>query len=183
MVVEIVVGVAVVVVLLYVVVTFNALIRRRARCDASYGQIEVQLTKRHDLVPNLVETVKGYAGHERETFAAVTAARAAAVQGGSPATQAAAEDGLTKALRSVFAVAEAYPDLKASSNFLDLQQQLSSVESGIAYARQYFNDAVQSYETARTSFPTLLVAAPLGFRPREYFRAVPGQEAPVSVDF
>lgn len=178
------IAVAVVVVLLLLVVLgYNSLVRRRNQTDGAWAQIDVQLTKRHDLVPNLVEVVKGYAAHEQQTFQSVSDARAAALTAQGPPAKAAAEDTLTAALGRVMAVAEAYPQLRASENFTRLQDELSSVESGLAYARQYYNDSVLGYENARTTFPTMPIAALFGFRPREYFKAAPGAAAPVAVSF
>ncbi|MDX6285818.1 MAG: LemA protein [Frankiales bacterium] len=169
------------VLIIAIVVGFNALVRRRNRCDASWAQVDVQLVKRHDLIPNVVEAVKGYAAHERQSLQAVTEARSSAMSAQGPAARAGAEDHLTAALGGLFVVAENYPALKASDNFLDLQGQLASVEAGIAYARQYYNDAVLSYLNTRSTFPLLLVAHALRFGPREYFRAGAGTTEPVEV--
>jgi LemA protein len=177
----IVIAVVAALIVIAVILGFNALVRRRNRCDASWAQVDVQLVKRHDLIPNIVETVKGYAAHERQTLQAVTEARSTAMSARGPAARAGAEDQLTAVLGGLLAVAENYPALKASDNFLNLQDQLASVESGIAYARQYYNDAVLSYMNARTTFPLLLIAQPLGFGPREYFRAEAGTTEPVQV--
>src|SRR5688572_23540993 len=132
---------------LYLVFLYNGLVRLRNRIEAAWAQIDVQLKRRYDLIPNLVETVKGYATHERDTLDSVTRARAAAESASGPAEQAAAENMLTGALRSLIAVSEAYPDLRASENFAQLQEELSATEGRIAYARQYYNDAVQRYNT------------------------------------
>ena len=167
--------------LLGIVLGFNLLVRRRNRVDASWAQIDVQLVKRHDLIPNVVEAVRGYAAHERQTFQAVTEARALAMRVQGPVARAGAEEELTGAVHRLMALAEDYPDLKASDNFLELQDQLESVESGIAYARQYYNDSVLTYENARTVFPLLLIAGAFGFKPREYFRAATGTTEPVQV--
>ena len=137
---------------------FNGLVKRRNQVDNAWSQIDVQLKRRHDLIPNLVETVKGYAAHERGTFEAVTAARANAINAQSPAEQAQAENVLSGALKSLFAVAEAYPDLKANQNFLNLQEELTSAEDRVAYARQFYNDSVLSYNTQIQKFPTVLLA-------------------------
>ncbi len=166
---------------LLVVLGFNSLVRKRNRTDNAWAQVDVQLTKRHDLIPNVVESVKGYAAHERQTFEAVTAARAAAMATEGPAARAGAEDALTNAIGRLLAVAESYPQLQASANFLNLQEQLASVESGIAYARQYYNDAVLTYENARRQFPLMVIAGPFGFRQREYFKAATGTADPVQV--
>ena len=173
------------VLVLFVVATYNGLVRTRNRIDNAQSQIEVQLKRRHDLIPNLVETVKGYAAHERQTLEEVTAARTHAIDAssGSLADQAEAENVLTGALKSLFAVAEAYPDLKANANFLALQEELTSTEDRIAYARQFFNDAVLSYNTRIQTFPANLLAGTFGFSPCEYFDGDPGDAAPVDVRF
>ncbi len=180
--------IAVVVVLLVLIFagSYNRLIRARNRIDSAFSQIDVQLKRRHDLIPNLVETVKGYAAHERGTLDSVTQARAAAVSAGqtsSPQQQAQAENALTGALRSLFAVAEAYPDLKANQNFLSLQEELTSTEDRIAYARQFYNDQVLSYNNGIATFPRNLIAGMFNFQKREYFDAAPEDEAPVHVQF
>ena len=165
------IGILVVVVLLviYVIALYNGLVQKRNRVDNAWAQIEVQLKRRHDLIPNLVETVKGYAAHERGTFEAVTQARAAAVGAQGPAQTAAAEGILSQALGRLFAVAEAYPDLKASTNFLDLQQQLQDTENKIAVSRQVYNDTVLTFNNAIQVFPAVLIAGPFGFTRREFF--------------
>jgi LemA protein len=168
---------------LFLVLTYNGLVRLRNRIEGAWAQVDVQLRRRYDLIPNLVETVKGYATHERETLEAVVAARNAAVQTEGVAAQAQAENVVTGALRQLFAVAEAYPDLKANEVFLNLQEELSGTEGRIAYARQYYNDAVQRYNTKIQSFPAMLLAAPLGFREREYFEADDASRGPVQIDF
>lgn len=179
------IAIAVVVVLLVLLLIgiYNGLAKGRNQVDAAYSQVEVQLTKRHDLVPNLVATVKGYAAHESGTFEAVTAARTAAVAAQGPAQQSAAEAQLNGALGRLLAISEAYPDLKASANFRQLQDELESVENGIAYSRQYYNDSVRGYQNGRTTFPRNLVAGIFGFGPRDYFAADPGSRGPVTVDF
>ena len=182
----IVIGIVVVLPGLFLVWTFNGLVRSRNHCDNAWSQIDVQLKRRHDLIPNLVETVKGYAAHERGTFEAVTQARANAInagQSGSPQQQAQAENVLTGALKSLFAVAEAYPDLKANQNFLALQEELTSTEDRVAYSRQFYNDSVLGYNTRIQTFPRTLIAGPLHFTTREFFDAEPGTETPVSVQF
>ncbi len=167
---------------LYVAVLYNGLITRRNRIEAAWAQIDVQLKRRHDLIPNLVETVQGYATHERDTLDAVTRARAAAIDAGSVAEQARAENVVTTALRSLFAVAEAYPELKANQAFLSLQEELSATEGRVAYARQFYNDTVLDYNTRIQSFPSLVIARPLHFREREYFEADDASRGPVQVD-
>ena len=163
--------VAVVVILLLVLVgMFNKLVRLRNRAENAWAQVDVQLRKRYDLIPNLVETVKGYAAHERQTFEAVTAARTAAQQAQGVAQQAQAENMLTAALGRLFAVAEAYPQLRATENFQELQAQLSDVEQNIAVSRQVYNDTVLSYDNALETFPTNVIAGLFHFNPREYFQ-------------
>ncbi len=159
----------VVVIVIYLVALYNGLIGKRNRVDNSWAQIEVQLKRRHDLIPNLVETVKGYAAHERGTFEAVTQARAAAMGAQGPAQAAAAEGILGQALGRLFAVAEAYPDLKASTNFLDLQTQLQDTENKVAVSRQVYNDTVLTYNNGIQVFPAVLIAGPFGFTRREFF--------------
>lgn len=172
-----------VLVLLYVIAQYNGFIKLRNRIENAWSQIDVQLQRRYDLIPNLVETVKGYAQHEAGTLQAVTDARANAINAQGPAQQAQAENALTGALKSLFAVAEAYPDLKANSNFLGLQEELSGTEGKIAYARQFYNDVVQRYNTKVQTFPSNLIAGPFGFREREYFEADDTSRGNVSVQF
>jgi LemA protein len=163
--------VAVIVVLLLILVgMFNRLVRLRNRAENAWAQVDVQLRKRYDLIPNLVETVKGYAAHERGTFEEVTAARTAAQQAQGVAEQAQAENMLTAALGRLFAVAEAYPQLRATENFQQLQAQLSDVEQNIAVSRQVYNDTVLSYDNALETFPTNVIAGIFHFNPREYFQ-------------
>ena len=173
----------VVVLLLYVVVAYNGLVRLRNRIEAAWAQIDVQLRRRYDLIPNLVETVKGYATHEKGTFEAVTAARANAINAQGPAQKAAAEKVIIGALKSLFAVAEAYPDLKANQNFLSLQEELTSTEGRIAYARQFYNDEVLKLNTKIQVFPTSILAGMFGFTAHEYFEADDTSRGPVSVQF
>ncbi len=176
----IVVIVLVVLLVLYLVVLYNGLVQKRNRVDNAWAQIEVQLKRRHDLIPNLVETVKGYAAHERGTFDEVTQARAAAVGAQTPAAAGQAEGILSQALGRLFAVAEAYPELQADENFRELQGQLQETEDRIAVSRQVFNDTVLTYNNAIQVIPAVLVAGALGFEKREFFeledagdRAVP----------
>ena len=168
---------------LYVVVTYNGFIRRRNRIDNAWAQIDVQLQRRYDLIPNLIETVKGYAAHERELFERVTQARNQAINAHGIAEQAQAETVVTGALRGLLAVAEAYPDLKANENFLALQEELSGTEGRIAYARQFYNDSVQDWNTKIAKVPSNLVAGMFNFGPREYFEADDTSRGPVSVQF
>ncbi len=154
---------------IYLVALYNGLVKKRNRVDNAWAQIEVQLKRRRDLIPNLVETVKGYAAHERGTFEAVTQARAAAAGAQGPAQTAQAEGFLTQALGRLFAVAEAYPDLKANTNFLELQGQLAETENKIAVSRQVYNDTVLTFNNAIQVFPAVLLAGPFGFTKREFF--------------
>jgi LemA protein len=180
----IVVIVVVVLLLLYVVALYNGLVQKRNRVDNAWAQIEVQLKRRRDLIPNLVEAVKGYAAHERGTFEAVTEARAAAAGARSPASVAAAEGVLSQALGRLFAVAEAYPELKANQNFLDLQAQLRDTEDKLAVSRQVYNDTVLTYNNAIQVFPAVLVAGALGFAKREFFELEnPDDREPPAVSF
>jgi LemA protein len=168
------------------VATYNRLIRLRNQADASWAQIDVQLKRRYELIPNLVETVKGYATHERGTLEAVVTARGNAIAAAGapgPAGRAEAEGALTAALGRLFAVAEAYPDLRASPSFVTLQVELATTEDKIAYARQFFNSAIQSYNTAVQSLPTNVVALLTGFRTRDFYRAGSDERGPVQVRF
>jgi LemA protein len=166
----IVIGVIVVLVL-WVIMIYNGLVAMRQRVNQAFSDVDVQTKQRHDLSPNLVETVKGYASHERGTLEAVVQARNAAVtaQAGGVAAQAAAENMLSGALRQLFALSEAYPDLKANQNFQQLQSELSDLENKIAAARRFFNNAVQEYNTGIQQFPAALFAGSLGFQPKEFF--------------
>ncbi len=162
-------GVVIVVVALAVIALYNRLVVLRNRVDNAWSQIDVQLKQRYDLITMMVNTVKGYATHEASTLEAVIQARNIAVSATGVEAQAQAENVLTGALKSLFAVAEAYPDLKANQNFLDLQQQEAAVEGKIAYARQFYNDSVMSFNTAIQSFPANLLAGMFGFAARAYF--------------
>ena len=159
----------VVVVIGYVVITYNGLVSMRNRIENAWAQIDVQLKRRYDLIPNLVETVKGYAAHERETLENVVQARNMAMTAQGPQDQAAAENMITGALKSVFALQEAYPDLKANENFLNLQEELTGTEGRIAYARQFYNDSVYRYNTKIQSVPSNIIANQFNFDEREYF--------------
>ena len=167
---------------LFGVWSFNRLVRTRNRVDNGWAQIDVQLKRRRDLIPNLVETVKGYAAHERELFEHVANVRASAIDAGGVEKQAQAENAVTAGLRQLMAVAENYPDLKANENFLALQEELSGTESKIAYARQFYNDEVMSLNTLIQSFPSSVVAKMFGFRPREFFQIDDPARGPVKVD-
>jgi len=181
--VAIIVGVIVVIVVLFFWLGYNSLVKSRNRVDNAWSQIDVQLKRRHDLIPNLVETVKGYAAHERGTFEAVTNARANAISAEGPGQAAQAENVLTGALKSLFAVAEAYPDLKANQNFLQLQEELTATEDKVAYARQFYNDSVLTYNTKIQQFPTMVLAGMFKFEDRDFFDAEPGDTEPVQVQF
>jgi LemA protein len=170
------------VVLLYALYAYNRLVRTRNRVDNAWSQIDVQLRRRYDLIPNLVEAVKGYASHEREVFDHVAEARAEAERAGTVGDQAQAENQLTRGLRRLIAVAEAYPQLKASENFLALQEELTATESKIAYARQFYNDQVAALNTYIQSFPSALVARLGNFPPRQFFDIEDPVRGPVSVD-
>jgi LemA protein len=152
-----------------VVAFYNRLVRLRNRCENAWAQVDVQLRRRYDLIPNLVEAVKGYAAHERQTFEEVTKARTAAQQAQGVQEQAQAENLLTQAIGRLFAVAEAYPELRATENFQQLQAQLAETEGKIAIARQVYNDAVLTYDNALETVPTNIVAGIFSFEPREYF--------------
>jgi LemA protein len=159
----------IVVVALVLVALYNRLVRLRNRVDNAWAQIEVQLKRRWDLIPNLVESVKGYAAHERETFEAVTQARTAAQNAQGPAEAAQAEGILSQALGRLFAVAEAYPELRATENFQQLQAQLAETENKVAVSRQVYNDTVLTYHNAIQTFPGAVLAGPFGFTTREFF--------------
>lgn len=167
----IVIAVVVVVLVGWAVATYNGLIQLRNRVDNSLGQIEVQLKRRLDLIPNIVETVKGYAAHEKGTLEAVVAARNAGLGASTPGEQAAADNLLTGALRQLFALAEAYPELKANQNFLELQGQLEEAENKVAISRQIYNDTVLSYNNKVQMVPSNIVASLTGFKVREFFDA------------
>ena len=176
----------VVVLLVWAVAVYNGLVAMRQRVNQAFADIDVQLKQRHDLVPNLVETVKGYATHERGTLEEVVKARNVAMAAQGPAQQAAAENMLSGALRQLFALSEAYPDLKANQNFQQLQAELSDIENKLAAARRFFNNAVQEYNTGIEQFPAALLAGPLGFQRRDFFdvaEARPQLEQAPSVKF
>jgi LemA protein len=176
--------VAVVVVLVVAaVLIYNRLVALRNRVDNGWAQIDVQLRRRYDLIPNLVETVKGYASHEREVFEDVTRARAAAIDATAVDAQATAENQITRGLRQLLAVAEAYPELKANENFLALQEELTGTESKIAYARQFYNDQVMRLNTLIGSFPSNLLANAFGFRTHEFFDIEDPARGPAIVGF
>jgi LemA protein len=159
----------IVVLVLWIIMIYNGLVAMRQRVSQAFADIDVQLKQRHDLIPNLVETVKGYAAHERGTLEEVVKLRNVAMAAQGPAQQAAAENMLSGALRQMFALAESYPDLKANQNFQQLQRELSDIENKLAAARRFFNNAVQEYNTGIQQFPAALFAAGLGFSPKEFF--------------
>jgi LemA protein len=178
----IIVGIVVLLVVL-VIALYNRFVQLRNRIDNAWAQVDVQLRRRYDLIPNLVETVKGYAAHERETFERVIQARAAGVAARTVAEQAQAENVLTQALRQLFAVAEAYPELRANENFQALQGELTNTEGQIAVSRQIYNDTVLMYNNAIQTFPGVLVAGMFGFSQREFLEIEEASRAPVAVDF
>jgi LemA protein len=159
----------IVVLALWIMMIYNSLIAMRQRVNQAFADVDVQLKQRHDLVPNLVETVKGYAAHERGTLEEVVKARNAAIAAQGPAQMAQAENALTGALRQLFALAESYPNLKANQNFQQLQMELTDLENKIAAARRFFNNAVQEYNTGIQQFPAAMLAGTFGFTPREFF--------------
>jgi LemA protein len=175
--------VIVVLVGLYAVISYNGLVSLRNRIENAWAQIDVQLKRRYDLIPNLVETVKGYASHERETLDAVIEARNAGMNASGPHNQAEAENQITGALKSLFALSEAYPDLKANQNFAQLQEELTGTEGRIAYARQFYNDTVYRYNTKIQSFPSNVLANSFRFSEREYFEADDESRGPTQVQF
>ena len=179
----IVIVVVLVLLALYVIVSYNGLVSLRNRIENAWAQIDVQLKRRYDLIPNLVETVKGYAAHERETLDAVIQARNAGMSAQGPHDQAQAENMLTGALKSLFALSEAYPDLKANQNFAQLQEELTGTEGRIAYARQFYNDTVYRYNTKIQSFPANILANMFRFSEREYFQADDESRGPTQVSF
>ena len=179
----IVIGVVLLLALMMVAV-YNSLVQKRIRCQEAWSQIDVQLKRRYDLIPNLVETVKGYAAHESETLEAVIKARNAAISATGVQQQAEAENMLTGALNKLFALSEAYPNLKANENFAQLQEELTSTENKIAFSRQHYNDSSAVYNTARQKFPNNMVANMFGFRQQDYFEIEePAQREAPKVSF
>lgn len=168
---------------LWTVLTYNGLVKLRNRIDNAWSQIDVQLRRRYDLIPNLVETVKGYASHERETLEAVIQARQRGVEAESIGEQAEAENMITGALRQLFALSEQYPDLKANQNFLALQEELTATEDRIRFARQFYNDQILTYDNRRQAFPVNLIAGMFDFEDREYFEIDEEFRGPVQVEF
>jgi len=165
------------------VAIFNGLVGARNNVDAAYSQIDVLLTKRADLIPNLVETVKGYAAHEKGVLENVTASRSALMNANSAAEKFVADNAITGALKSLFAVAENYPNLKADQNFRELQSQLSQVESELVQTRSYYNDSVRNYNTKQQVFPANLFASTLGHTPRQFYEVVAEKKEPPKVSF
>ena len=179
----IILAVVALVVVLFVVL-YNGLVRSRNQVDNAWSQVDVQLKRRLDLIPNLVETVKGYASHEKSTFEAVINARSAAMAAApTPGAQGQADNVLSGALRQLFALSEAYPDLKANQNFLAMQEELTSTESRVAYARQFYNDSVLGYNNKLDTFPTVLVAKMGNFPRREFFEAEDAARTAPTVKF
>lgn len=170
-------------VLAYAVGVFNALQSLKVKIQEAWSQIDVQLKRRVDLIPNLVETVKGYATHEKEVFENVTKARAALMSATTPQAAGDADNMLTGALKSLFAVAEAYPELKAQEGFLNLQKELSDTEDKVAYSRQFYNSVVRDFNQKIVMFPSNLVAMVMGFKEKEFFEAAPAEREAVKVDF
>jgi LemA protein len=177
----IVVGAVVVALFVFAVLVYNHLVRLRNEAETGWANIDVQLKRRADLVPNLVEAVKGYAAHERETFDSVTRARAASQQAAGPVQAAQADAELVGGLNRLLAIAEAYPQLRASENFLKLQQELADIEDKLAAARRYYNQTVYRFNSVQQTFPPVLVARPFGFHERQFFET--DQRDPVNVSF
>jgi len=169
----------------WIIASYNGLVRKRNQVDASWAQIDVQLKRRYDLIPNLVETVKGYAAHEKGTLDAVIQARnsAVAASNADPAARAQADNVVTQTLGRLFALAEAYPNLKANENFAALQGELTNTEDRIAYSRQFYNSAVQTYNNATQTIPTNIIAGMMNFKTKEYFESQGDERGPVRVQF
>jgi LemA protein len=172
-----------VIIVIAIVAMYNGLIRLKNRVDEAWSDIDVQLKRRHDLIPNLVNTVKGYAAHEKELFEKVTEARTAAISAGTPAEKEKAENMLSGTLKSLFAVAEAYPDLKANQNFLELQRELTDTEDKIMASRRFYNGNVRDFNTKIEIFPNSLIAGMLNFAKREFFEAEGGEKVLQEVKF
>jgi len=172
-----------VLVALYLLFTYNSLVVKRNQLKNTWYSIDVQLKRRYDLIPNLVETVKGYAAHEREIFERVAEARARAMGAKTPREAAEANEGLSSVLKSLFAVVEAYPSLKANENFLRLQEELSATENKIAFARQFYNDTVMAYNVLCQKFPSNIIASLFNFRPEEFYAIPEGEKEAPKVKF
>ena len=176
--------IAVVVLLgVFLIAMYNSLVQLRVRSESAWSDIDVQLKRRHDLIPNLVETVKGYAAHEKDTFENIAKFRSMAMQATGPVAQAAAENQLTGALKSLFAVAENYPQLQASQEFTQLQNSLNEIEDAIQNARRYYNAVVRDLNTKIQSFPTNILAGMFGFQQKQFFEAAAADREPVAVKF
>ena len=175
--------VIIVIAILWAIAIYNGLITLKNRVDEAWSDIDVQLKRRYDLIPNLVNTVKGYAAHEKEVFEKVTEARANAMGAGTTESKAKAEDMLSNTLKSLFAVAEAYPDLKANQNFLELQRELTDTEDKIQASRRFYNGNVRDFNTKIEVFPNNIFAGILNFTKREFFEAAEGEKEPVKVEF
>ncbi len=175
--------IAAVLLVAYLILAYNRLIQLRNMVKNAWHQVDVQLKRRYDLIPNLVETVKGYAKHEREVFEKVTEARSNAINARTVREQTEAENQLTETLKTLFAVAENYPELKASENFRMLQDELAGTENKIAYARQFYNDAVMRYNNAIQMFPSNVIAGFFGFKPEDYFEAEVSERENVKITF
>jgi len=169
--------------IVFVIITYNAFIRLKNLCDNAWSDVDVQLKRRYDLIPNFISTVKGYASHEREVLENVTKARAEATTAKTPGEQSKAENMLTGALRQLFAVAENYPELKANTNFLDLQNNLSQIEGDIQNARRYYNAVVRDNNIKVESFPSNIIASIFSFKKREFFEMAEGERAVPKVEF
>ena len=178
-----VIGIIIVLIIAYLWFTYNSLIVLRERIKEALSQIDVQLKRRTDLIPNLIETVKGYAKHEKSVFEEVTRARANMLKAQSPNEKAQADNMMEKALKSIFAVAENYPDLKASENFLNLQEELTDTENKISYSRQFYNSNVLAFNSSIKTFPTVLIANQFGFKPVEFFETEEESKKEVKVKF
>ncbi|NLJ48389.1 MAG: LemA family protein [Candidatus Atribacteria bacterium] len=177
------IGIIILIVVIYLISLYNRLVVLKNKVDNSWAQVDVQLKRRYDLIPNLVETVKGYATHEKEVFENIAKARQVAISAQSPAEKSQAENQLTQALRQLFAVAEAYPELKANENFMHLQNELSETENKIAYSRQFYNDTVFMYNSTIEKFPTNIFAGMLHFVKRDFFQVEEGEKALPEVKF
>lgn len=170
-------------IILWLILAYNGLVTLRNRVDEAWSDIDVQLKRRYNLIPNLIETVKGYAKHEKSLFTEVTKARTAAMKAGNVQQKAEKENMLTETLKSIFAVAENYPELRANENFLQLQEELSDTENKIQAARRFYNGNVRDFNTKQQVFPTNIIAQSLGFKPREFFEATEKERANIKVDF
>lgn len=177
------VAVVIVLIVIWIIKTYNKLVQLRNKVKDQWSQVDVQLKKRFDLIPNIVETVKGYAKHEKETLNAVIEARNSALSATTPNDDMNANNQLSGALNKLFALSEAYPELKADSNFKDLQENLKDVEDKIAYARQFYNDTVLKYKNAIEMFPTVFIASMLGFKQEQFFEATEDEKKNVKVQF